>query len=271
MNLYNESTGQLDDGRYAQYVRLNARDVDLNNRWKMASVFEAFQEIAGEQCTNLGFGWTTLMEQYGYCFVIVRMYVEMDAYPGAGETVRVETWPENKLRLIFTRYFRIIDQGGNVIGRAVSQWVLFDTKTRTVVKPQSCPIVKTPDTSSLEPSAVMPKHIVPQDVLAQMNMTTYQAYRTPAYSDFDYNHHVNNARYVEWVLDALPPTYYARNMNRMLMHYEHEIDFGTLLDHTEVPMNLSIETNVSSEGSLFTVTALHPDGTHCFTCHGQWT
>ncbi|MBR5280458.1 MAG: hypothetical protein IKU26_05790, partial [Clostridia bacterium] len=130
MNLYHEPIGQLSDGRYAKYVQLEARDVDLNNRWKLASVFETFQEIAGEQCTGLGFGWNRMMEEYGYCFVIVRMHVEMDAYPGANETVRVETWPENKLRLIFTRYFRIVDQTGSVIGRAVSNWVLFDMKER---------------------------------------------------------------------------------------------------------------------------------------------
>ncbi len=270
MNLYNDPIGQLNDGRYAKYVRLNARDVDLYNRWKMASVFEAFQEIAGEQCTLLGFGWEKMMAQYGYCFVIVRMHVEMDVYPGVNETVRVETWPENKLRLIFTRYFRIVDQCGCVIGRAVSQWVLFDTKSRTVVKPQNCPIVQTPDTSSLEPPAVIPKHAADSIAVEGDSVHTYPSCRKPAYSDFDYNRHVNNARYIEWVMDALPPVYYSRNILQLQIHYEHEIDFETFMASSGVEMDLSIETKVWEEECAFAVIACRTDGTHCFTCTGQF-
>ncbi len=264
MDLYNEPIGQLEDGRYAKYVRLNARDVDLNNRWKMASVFEAFQEIAGEQCSGLGFGWKTLMEQYGYCFVIVRMHVEMDAYPGANEQVRVETWPENKLRLIFTRYFRIIDKNGRVIGRAASQWVLFDTKERTFVRPQNCPIVKTPDTSSLEPPTVIPKHTAS----IEGEFLPVQSYRKPVYSDFDYNGHVNNARYVEWVFDALPSACYSKIVTTLNIHYEHEISFETIIASCNGEPNLKIETTVSEEA--FVITASWQDGTRCFTCEGTF-
>lgn len=270
MNLYHEPIGQLEDGRYGKYVRLNARDVDLNNRWKLSAVFETFQEIAGEQCNNLGFGWETMMTQYGYCFVIVRMHVEMDAYPGVNQVVRVETWPENKLRLIFTRYFRIIDQEDRVIGRAVSQWVLFDTKSRMVVKPQNCPIVQTPDTSSLEPPAVMPKRGAEPILDSEEVADTHLSDRIPAYSDFDYNRHVNNARYIEWVMDALPADCYGKNIVSLDIHYEHEIDFDTFMGTDQASASLSVTTKIFSAGDKFEVIACHPDGTRCYTCTGRF-
>ena len=30
--------------------------------------------------------------------------IRMDRYPGTGERIRIDTWPENRLRLIFARY-----------------------------------------------------------------------------------------------------------------------------------------------------------------------
>lgn len=271
MNLYEEPVGQLADGRYAKYVKLNARDVDMNNHWKLASVFEALQEIAGDQCVGLGFGWQDLMTQYGYCFVIVRMHIEMDEYPGSGENVRVETWPENKLRLVFTRYFRIVNKEGRVIGRAVSNWVLFDMKNRTVVKPQSCPIIQTPDTSSLEPPATMPKHAGKPGAQEPIEEGAeyHESQRVPAYSDFDYNRHVNNARYIEWVQDTLPMDLIASGIRTLDIHYEHEIDFDTFLTNSQKEQSLSIICKTDREGRTFSVSALQSDGTHCFTCTGQ--
>ncbi len=265
MNLYNEPIGQLEDGRYAKYVQLEARDVDLNNRWKMASVFETFQEIAGEQCVGLGFGWNRLVEQYGYCFVIVRMYVEMDAYPGANETVRVETWPENKLRLIFTRYFRIIDQTGRVIGRGVSNWVLFDMKERRVVKPQTCPIIQTPDTSSLEPPVLMPRN--KPELLCQSDCTCIQKEYLPVYSDFDYNGHVNNARYVAWVQDALPMSCYGLFTQTFDIYYEHEIPWSSF---SKQPDLVSIQVAIADDDGKFSVCGDFADGKRCFACTGTW-
>ncbi len=266
MTLYEEPIGQLVDGRYAQYVQLKAKDIDLYNHWKLSSVFETFQEIAGEQCTGLGFGWEELMTRYGFCFVIVRMHIEMDDYPGSGEVVRVETWPENKLRMIFTRYFRIIDKRGHIIGRAVSNWVLFDMAKRCVVKPQNCPIIQTPDTSSLEPPAVMPKHGRKQD--EQME-ESYALERIPAYSDFDYNRHINNARYIEWVRDALPLTTYAQTVSSLDIHYEHEIDYDTFSSCAADQRKLTLLCTVEEEAA-FAVKAFRDDGSPCFTCTGQF-
>lgn len=265
MDLYNEPIGQLADGRYAKYVKLEARDVDLSNRWKMASIFETFQEIAGEQCTGLGFGWNRLMEEYGYCFVIVRMHVEMESYPGANETVRVETWPENKLRLIFTRYFRVIDQNGCVIGRGVSNWVLFDMNTRSVVKPQSCPIIQTPDTGSLEPPVSMPRN--KPELLQGSDCIFVERERLPAYSDFDYNGHVNNARYVSWVQDALPVSCYDLFTQIFDIYYEHEIEWSVF---SQSPAPVSLQVCLTNPAGQFSVSGDFADGKRCFTCTGTW-
>ncbi len=259
MNLYTDPVGQLADGRYGKYIQLNARDVDVNNRWKLSSVFEAFQEIAGDQCANWGFGWQDLMTQYGYCFIIVRMHIEMDTYPGSGVPLRIETWPENKLRLVFTRYFRVIDQTGRVIGRAVSQWVLFDRKNRAVVKPQSCPIIQMQDTSTLESPAVMPR----RGGNALETGETTQSLRVPAYSDFDYNRHVNNARYIEWVMDALPAAFYGQQIRTLDIHYEHEVAYP---DRTPIAMTCTVS---QTEGA-FRVQGVHGDETPCFTADGTF-
>lgn len=104
------------------------------------------------------------------------------------DKVKITTWADNKKRIVFTRYFTFELDNGDFLGSAVSEWVLMNVDTRSIVRPKDCDI-KYPDTSNISPPLTMPKKIFIEQEPTQV--TT----RIPVYSDFDYNGHVNNARY----------------------------------------------------------------------------
>ena len=198
------SEGQQADGRYCRYFRLGATEVDLFNRLRIKSLLGFFQETAGDQCELYGSGWKTLWNGHGLCYVVVRLEVRMDRYPGTGETIRVDTWPENRFRMLFERYGEIFDESGARIGAIVSQWALLDVNARHFVRPDPT-IIPMPDTSTLTaPFALSRESSVrgrDNDVDALYRDVSFL--RTPVFSDFDYNGHMNNARYAEWITDAL--------------------------------------------------------------------
>ena len=81
--------GQQPDGRYCRWFTLGATEVDLNNRLRLQALLGMFQETAGDQCEQFGSGWSTLWTQHGLCYVVVRMEVRMERYPGTGERIRI--------------------------------------------------------------------------------------------------------------------------------------------------------------------------------------
>lgn len=230
--------GQQPDGRYSRFFRLGATEVDLNNRLRLSSLLGFFQETAGDQCEEFGSGWSTLWEKHGLCYVVVRLEVRMDRYPGTGETVRVDTWPDSKLRMIFDRYGLIFDGNGAQIGAIASQWALLDVKERHFVRPDPAVIVM-PDTASL--SAPFKISVLKEHEEPDSDAVYSQLSRPPRFSDFDYNGHVNNARYAEWITDAL-----------------REISGGSVCSSKSTVSRLSIgfraEIPASSEGVPVTLT-----------------
>ena len=191
--------GQQADGRYCRYFTLGATEVDLHNRMRLSSLLGFFQETAGDQCELFGSGWSALWEKHGMCYVVVRVEIRMDRYPGTGETIRIDTWPDGRLRLIFDRSGEIYDAEGIRIGAIVSQWALLDVKERHFLRPDP-QIIALPDTSTLSAPFELTKDHIFDD--SDPSLRYVYASRAPRFSDFDYNGHMNNARYAEWAADA---------------------------------------------------------------------
>ncbi len=258
-----ERTGQLPDGRYCEQIELVAHDVDLNNRLKVSSVFSHVQEVANAQCVHFHVGHEELMERFGLCYVLTRMRFVMESYPTVGEKVRVCTWPDNKLRVVFTRYFTLHGADDRLIGSAVSNWVLFDTRRRALAKPQDYGVYIPVDTSGVTPPQVMPKGTKFDFVPA------HTALRQPVYSDFDYNRHVNNARYVEWICDVLPLELLKRQPIREIdIKYDHEIGLEAFLEQPEAARALRIDS--AYDKNEFSVRGTGWDQIVFFECKGTF-
>ena len=263
-------SGQNQDGSYSEIKRLVAHDVDVNNRLKMSAVFSNIQETANSQCAYFGCGWNDLMSNYQACYVLSRMRFEMQAYPLGGEELKITTWPSKNLKAVFTRYFCLDSADESVhYGDGVSQWVLFHVVKRAVIRPAECDI-HFPEVISRESPLEMPKGaLFDESVFEQAASagTLRSVRRLPAYSDFDYNRHVNNARYVEWAADILPEEYFAgkKQISLIDIKYKHEISYEEYLTKSEEKRLISIEC-AENEAQEYCIRAVGQDGTECIQC-----
>ncbi len=180
---------------YQEDLLLRTRDCDYQGTWRLSSIFEAMQEVSGVHSHLLGCGREVLFEM-GIVWILSRVEVHIDAYPCIGDTVTVETFPVKNRRWFFPRYFVFKNSLGNRIGYACSLWALLDIQTRKMASPDvAIPFI--PDNSSLELPMGLPSTVIEiggEDTLLQ---------RKPAYTDLDVNYHVNNAKYMDWLCDAL--------------------------------------------------------------------
>ncbi len=169
-------------------------EVDAKNQVFLPSLWKYLQETAWNHANQLGIGYSDLARQ-GHFWVLSRLAIEMNEYPGWRETIRVKTWLSGSSRLFAFRDFSIMREDGEVIGGAKSAWVVLDVKSR---KPQRI----APFLQDLNPLPDQQGAETRLDKLPAPSAPHREALFTVRYSDLDMHQHVNNARYLEWILNS---------------------------------------------------------------------
>ena len=180
---------------YRDEFVLRTCNCDFQGAWRPSAILETMQEAAGMHSEILGCGREPLLKQNAV-WVLTRSEVQMDRYPGVGETVCVETFPMPNRRCFFPRYYLFKTDKGEVLGKAATLWVLLDPVSRKMLPPGGVADL-IPDNSDLTPPMGMPATV--EAVEGEKKIFS----RLPAYTDLDVNQHVNNTRYADWACDAL--------------------------------------------------------------------
>ena len=180
---------------YKKDYKVNLNHVDFKGNMKLSSLFTYFQDIADLHSENLKMGRKVLYEQYGVIWVLVRMRVDIIKYPKWKDIITVETWPQEPGRIGFDRDFLIKDSEGNILVKSVSTWVVIDIESRKLRKTKS---VFTGYPPVIEERAIDCKlgNLKPKGELE----IAYK--RTVRYSDIDVNGHLNNAKYLDFIMDS---------------------------------------------------------------------
>ena len=180
---------------YRDEFVLRTCNCDFQGAWRPSAILETMQEAAGMHSEILGCGREPLLKQNAV-WVLTRSEVQMERYPGVGETVCVETFPMPNRRWFFPRYYLFKTDQGEVLGKASTLWVLLDPVSRKMLPPGGVADL-IPDNSDLTPPIGMPATV--EAVEGEKKIFS----RLPAYTDLDVNQHVNNTRYADWACDAL--------------------------------------------------------------------
>ncbi len=170
--------------------------VDFTAHASVSAIFNMVLHAAGKDAHRRGFGVDALAEK-NFGWVLSRMCLEMDRRPNEYEDFTLHTWISGYNRLISTRNFTFTDSKGEIFGRAVSQWCMLDFDTRmpldmnTLAKVHDGTIVDAPSPCD-----------APKRIGAMEGEPV--AERKVAYSDIDFNRHMNTMRYIDFAFDSLP-------------------------------------------------------------------
>lgn len=179
-----------------EYV-VRTREVDASGRLKLSALADYFQEAAAHHTTARQIGPYQL-KKYHLAWVLSRLRIDIERYPGWGEKLLVTTWPKGEATLSAPRDFLLTDESGQPVANATSLWLLIDTDAMRP-RPLSALPVDFPVDLSRVPALPEP----PGKIAVPPVITTIRR-RTPDPCDIDLNGHLNNACYLDWVSDCLP-------------------------------------------------------------------
>lgn len=210
---------------YRNQFTITSAQCDPYGRIKPSAILSILQEAAGAHCEGTDVDWNALANRNLF-FAVTRQRVQITRLPRHGQTVTVETWPGPTSRVAYPRNTIVRDELGNELLRAISLWVLMDVTTRAMVLPGK---------SGVDYSGNLRGGELPVPASIGLKPMVSAETRVVRYSELDRNHHMNNCRYLDWVMDLLPSAFHrehpvadftvcylseAREGDRVELHYE---------------------------------------------------
>lgn len=211
---------------FSEKVTLRFKDIDGSDTQTIASTFDFFQEAAISHAEILGAG-RDAMKQKGMVWVLSRIAVFMERRPRYGETLTVRTWPRGWHKLFAVRDYDIRDADDNPVVRGRSGWLILDLEKRRPLRPQA-EMAKLPLNEGI--NALLEEGAADNEVRAALKpaeWTTAPTLRRALYSDIDYNGHMNNTRYIQWIQDLTEGKILERARQiRLDINYLSEVLYG---------------------------------------------
>jgi medium-chain acyl-[acyl-carrier-protein] hydrolase len=194
--LPNESVS-IDSNVLRETYQIRSYEVDCRNRLSILAMFSFMQEAASKHAAALGVSIHQLVSE-NFTWLLSRLKIKIASYPGWNDRIQVSTWPSGAQQLFALRDFAITDGNDQIIAAAASAWLVIDLQKRR-------PVRIAPFVERLKP--VEGSHILPERLnkLPAFSLHDHERTFVARYSDLDINQHVNNVRFVEWVLEGVPP------------------------------------------------------------------
>ena len=169
-------------------------DCGYNGFLKPFSFANWMQEAACEHAELLGLG-TEALKIGGMTWMLSGMDVRIDSLPAKGDNVIIETWPVGLKRLYSLRAFRVKNEFGASLFRAIYAYLIVNIEPRRLVRPER---ILNADVKFDEPLPFFDFSFSPM----KADDPEYFFSLSTRPSHIDHNNHVNNAYIIDWLLDA---------------------------------------------------------------------
>jgi len=231
-------------------------EMDKTGKASSITMMTLLQETAAEHCYFAGHSLFSLMsENLGW--VLLSGIMEMDRYPEYKEKIIIRTWLSQYKSIRGIRENIIYDENYNIIGRAKGLWLFFDIEKR---RPTKIPNYFKKKWLSCEETSI--EHDISSKIKAISSAKYIQKFKVNIY-DTDTNEHVNNIRYLQWLVESIPEEITDN-------YYLHSIDGRFTAEAEYGDMIVSLTSKGDDENSF--IHAIHVEGKDeiCATAKTIW-
>lgn len=162
----------------------------------LRTILDYLQETADAHIKNLGISVRDLLDK-GLLWVLAAYHLEVYRYPGAGDTITVNTWYPGRNERFYLRDFEVACADGEPVAAATTSWALIDASTRRPVEGNAA----LPDLPVVNKRAVVGGFENLPAVKARSGGEPF----TVRSSCMDMYRHVNHVFYIQWALDSVSP------------------------------------------------------------------
>ncbi|MEN2323473.1 acyl-ACP thioesterase domain-containing protein [Lentilactobacillus otakiensis] len=196
-------------------------ECNVNNRISIPMLINILILASEHQNENLGMDQTFLIDHYGIGWVVTSYSIHITELPQKDSVVKMTTRGTSYNRYFAFREFWLHDQDDNELVKVESIWVLMNEETRKIT-PINKDVIAPYQSENVRriPRLPRPERIEPHD---DVTSKEYQV----RWSDIDFNGHVNNSRYPEWMLDSLPMEFLNNHEPANIdIRFENEVKYG---------------------------------------------
>ena len=216
-------TGTIDQSKlpiYEETYPVFSFLLDPMKRLGIPAVFGILGDAAGRDARRRGWGYDE-MQRRNQAWVLIRARMEITRQPVWGDDITLRTWPRLMEGVVAYRDFQVLDGQRNVLMAGSTAWTMIDITSRKPVR-MIGEEYNTGELVNLNAIQGKPSRINwPENLLPVRELTA-------EYGHLDMNNHVNNSRYIEWVLNQVPADVL---LNRALR--EVELNFISEVKHLD--------------------------------------
>lgn len=161
------------------------------------TILTLLEEAAAEHCYSIDHSLYQLADK-NIGWVLVSGIIQMDRYPKYKEKITIRTWLSEYSTIKGFRENIIFDEDKNIIGRARGLWIFFDIERRRPTRIFEEIKDRWSESHEISLGANISKKIQPIDT------GDYQLKFKVNRYDTDMIRHVNNIRYLQWVVESIP-------------------------------------------------------------------
>lgn len=173
-------------------------DIDSRKQATVPALIRLMQEAAMEQVIKLGISvWD--LEAHNISWILMRKQLKLVRMPRLGEKIKIMTHPSGFERIYTYRDFRIFDENDIQIAQSSTAWLLMNIESRR--------LSRIPD-FILKLSKQLPpeSNFLPRvsTKLPKLTRPDWEKSFRVSWHDLDFNQHLNNTFYIQWMLESLP-------------------------------------------------------------------
>lgn len=205
----------------SENYKIGIRDITENVEVRNKSILGFLEEIGCKHSDKAGYGVLDIKGNK-LVWVLLDWKLEVIKRPKYGQTITINTWSKDAKKCYCYRDFEILDEEGNLIGKATSKWVLIDIEKNKITK------VTEEVLKAYEPEYT--KSVFDEEELNKI-AENEKIQKTAEYLvrriDIDVNKHMHNLNYLNVAYEALPEDIYEKGeFNNVRITYKKEAKLG---------------------------------------------
>ena len=189
---------------YAFDSRIRYSETDSEGELTLNALLNYFQDCSTFHSEDVGLG-IGYMKEIGQVWVLSAWQIVVNRYPQLGEKVRIVTLPYELKAFLGYRNFAMLDEKGEYIAKANSQWSLLDVTTGKPV------IVNEAMRKGYVADEKLDMDYAPRKITVPEGGQLLESIVVKKHH-LDTNHHVNNGQYVNIAMEYLPDDFVIRQM-----------------------------------------------------------
>ncbi|KAJ1417889.1 HotDog domain superfamily [Sesbania bispinosa] len=228
---------------YRQNFAIRSYEIGPDKTVTIETLMNFLQETAQNHVPSCGisgndFGATHEMSLRNLIWVVTRIQIEVQRYSKWRDEIEVDTWFDAAGKNGMRRDWIIRDNyTKEIIARATSTWMIMNRDTRRLskipeeVKREVAPFSFNRLAITSEDTDCEKVHKLTDEIAESI-----QSGMAPRWNDMDANQHVNNVKYIGWILESVPKEVLENyNMTSMTLEFRRECTQSNLLESMTSP------------------------------------